>query len=310
MTYELILNSGGMRGFLILGALHELSKYHPIDKFTYYTGASVGAILSLLFNISYTVEEFKNIFLNIDFSMFLDMRITNLINTNGFDNGEKFNNFLKALILNKNYSVDITFDELYKKTGKILTVVVSNISLGIPEYHNYITAPNMSVLLSLKMSMTIPILFSPIKYNEQYYIDGGLLDPYPYYYHKNTKKIGILTIDDNEYSFLKKYSSNFIYEMNNTFDYLNKLIFILHLNYVKIKLKKIPKNTIKIFVGKDINGLDFDVKQETKTKLFKQGILSSYKYYKKILKKRRKRYLSMKYYFIWKNHVLLLRSLK
>jgi hypothetical protein len=84
----------------------------------------------------------------------------------------------------------------------------------------------------------------------------------------------------------------------------------LHLNYVKVKLKKIPKNTIKIFVGKDINGLDFDVKQETKTKLFKQGILSSYKYYKKILKKRRKRYLSMKYYFIWKNRVLLLRSLK
>ena len=300
---ELIICSGGIKCVYIIGCLNNLSKIHPLHLFNYYTGCSVGSIICLLLNIGYNIYDIENI-ISIDFKIFQELKITNLINNCGFDNGTKITNFFKAFILNKSIDVNITFKELYEKTNKVLTFTATNITTGKTEYHNYITQPNMPILLSLRMSINIPIVYTPIKYNDNYYADGALLDPYPYNYNKNLKKIGIFLLQKSEYLFLKNKDSIFVNNIDDTLTYLKNLLTIMYLNNLKNTNKK-NKNTINIVIDKDIEVYDFTLDESYKKQMINIGKISFNKYFKKIYSIRRKRYLMKKYYYLWKSKSLL-----
>jgi predicted acylesterase/phospholipase RssA len=301
MYNELIIGSGGIKGISIAGVILELDYHVPLNKFKYYTGCSVGSLICLLIIIGYTKKEIYDLIYNIDFSEFQELKIINLIENYGLDKGIKLNNFYKALILNKNINTNITFLELYKKTNKIFTCVSVNITKGICEYHNYINNPNMSVLLAIKMSTNIPIVFSPILYNDNYYIDGAFLDPVPYNYNKNTKKICIAILFNYEYDFLKN-NVKFVNNVNNTFEYTFELLKILYLNYNKKIYQKI-KNMIYLNFDIDIDLVSFKLSNNVKDYMINIGIKKTKKFFYKIYLKKRKKYLTYKYFKLWYNYI-------
>lgn len=305
---ELIVSSGGNKGIALLGALNEFSKIFPLNNFKYLTGCSIGAIIVLLLNIGYKIEELCEILFKINFNDFQECKLINLIEKCGLDEGIKFTNFLKAIILNKNFSANITFNELFNLTNKILTICVVNITSGKTEYHNYINTPNLSILLSIRMSANIPILFSPILYNNNYYVDGALLDPFPIYYNKNTSKYGFWLFDDYEFKFVNNSNISFVNNLNGSFSYIESLSRIIHINYIKEYYKditkSIPKNIIIIdFENKNLKSDEFDIKLEDKVKMFNIGTFKTINYLKKQFKKKHKKYLSQKYFYIWFNKI-------
>ena len=299
---ELIISSGGIKGIALMGALNNFSNVYPINKIKYFTGCSVGAIICLLLNIGYSINELNDIILKINYDLFQEIKLLNLLEKCGFDDGTKFLNFLKATIINKGYNHNITFQELYNLTGKVLTICVVNITKGIAEYHNFYNTPNLSVILSAKMSSNIPILFSPILYNENYYIDGALLDPFPYYYIKNTCKFGLWLFNNSyEFKFIKNENISFVNNLSNSFNYIMELLKILYFNYMKKYYKKIPKNVVYLnFDYNIINSESFYVPIEDRYMLYEIGKKKFNKYYKKECKFIRKCYLMKKYFNIWK----------
>ena len=313
---ELIISSGGTKGVATLGALTYLFKHYPIHNFKYLTGCSFGAIICMFINVGYNINEINDILFKINFGKFQDCKIINLINTCGLDDGSKFGNFLKATLLHKNYDYNITFKELYDITGKVLTITVMNITKGITEYHNYITTPNLSVFLSIRMSSNIPILFTPIIYNNNYYIDGGILDPFPYYYNKNTNKIGLWLFHEYEINFIKNIDSvNFVNNSTDTFNYLFNILKIMHINYIKEYYKKIISKKLKnvILIDFEYDGLSFEnfyIKLEDKINIFNIGLNKCKLFINKHNKIVRKKYLSKKYFYIWKNKSLYKKIIK
>jgi predicted patatin/cPLA2 family phospholipase len=301
---ELIISSGSNKGICLIGILNELNKNYPINKINYYTGCSVGAIICSLINIGYTINELNKIIFEINFEIFQDLKIINLLEKCGLDEGIKFTNFLTALIINKKFNQNITFKELHDITRKTLTIVVTNITKGISEYHNYINTPNLSVLLSLRMSTNIPIIFSPIFYNDNYYVDGALLDPFPYFYNKNiekSKKIGLWLFDKNEINFIKNNNVKFINEIKNSFSYSIELLRIIYINYIKGFYKKIPKNVI--YIEYDLNNLiTFKNTLDEKKNMYNIGIIKCKIFLKKIFKNIKKKYLLKKYFNLWKKY--------
>ena len=166
----------------------------------------------------------------------------------------------------------------------------------------------MQILLSLRMSINIPIVYSPIQYNNNYYVDGALLDCYPYNYNKNLKKIGIFLINRNEYLFLKNKDSIFVNNIDDTITYLKNLLSIMYLNNLKNNFKnnlKKNKNTINIITDSNIELYDFNLDENNKKKMINLGKVSFNKYFKKIYLIRRKRFLMNKYYYLWKFKSLL-----
>ena len=306
---ELIISSGSIKGVALIGALNELFKKYPQHNIKYLTGCSVGSIICLLLNLSYTIEEINNIIFNINFENFQELKVINLIEKCGFDEGLKFSNFYKALILNKNINPDITFKELYDSTNIVLTTVAVNTTKGIQEYHNYINTPNMSVVLALRMSTNIPILFSPIIYNDNYYVDGALLDPFPYQYHKNTVKIGLCVFYSYEYQFLTNHQVEFFNGHTDSFAYMFNLIKILYTNYLKHYFKKIPKNVIYLDIDMKDNYTNFSLSKNEKQRLFNYGIKKKKIFFNKLFKKKRKLYLAKKYFQLWKLKSIMNKSL-
>ena len=300
---ELILSSGSVKACIFIGGLTELNKVFPLHNFKYMTGCSAGSILITLLNIGYTLNELKEVLLNIDFDFFQEFKLKNFFNNCGFDSGNKIENLLKAFFLNKNISVDITFNELYIKTNMTLTLNTVNITKGIVEYNNYINSPNMSVLLALRMSMNIPVIYPPISYNDNLYVDGALLDPYPINYIKNTRKIGFVIYDIEEYNFMNNIGGSFINDDDNSFNYIFKMMRILYTNYLKNKYKKNDKNSI-YFHTNSFN-ITFKLEKDYKEKLILYGNKKVKLYFKKKYKLQRKKYLSRKFYAIWKYNTLL-----
>jgi predicted acylesterase/phospholipase RssA len=294
---ELIISSGGTKGYAIIGALNTLIKHYPIEKFQYITGCSIGAIIGLMLMIGYTIDELNNILMQLKFEMFQDLKIINFIEKNGLDDGSRMTNLFKAILLNKKIDPSITFKELYEKTNKIITITVVNITKGVTEYHNYYTQPDMEVLLSLRMSSNIPIVFSPILYNNHYYVDGALLDPYPYFFIKNTKKIGIWLFEKYEFHFIKNTEVEFVNSMNDNFSYIMNLLKIIHINYMKKYYKKILKNTV--YIDFDYSSITFEVSDVDKKNMFLIGSKKCNQFMKKIYKTKRKKYLAFKYFYLW-----------
>jgi len=312
---ELIISSGGNKGVALLGSLNYINTFYPIHSFSYLTGCSVGSIIVLLINLGYSINELNEILFKINFSDFQECKIMNLIEKCGFDEGIKLTNFIKALIINKNYNQNITFLELFDKTKIKLTIVVTNITTGNVEYHNYIDTPDIPIYLSIRMSSNIPILFSPIIYNKNYYVDGALLEPFPYYYNKNTKKLCLWLFDKYEIDFLKKMEKvNFINELDNSFNYILNILRIIYINYMKIYYRKIDLYTnnnkkndiIQVdFELKNVSFENFEMSFNDKIEMYNIGYDKCKIFYKKYFKKLRKRYLFMKYYYLWKYKVFM-----
>jgi predicted patatin/cPLA2 family phospholipase len=300
---ELIISSGGNKGICLIGILQELNNFNPINKINFYTGCSVGALILVLINIGYTINELNKIIFEINFEIFQDLKIINLLEKCGLDEGIKITNFLTAMIINKNFNQNITFKELYNITGKTLTIVVTNITKGVAEYHNYINTPDLSVLLSLRMSINIPIIFSPIFYNDNYYLDGALLDPFPYFYNKNiesSKKIGLWLLEKYEINFIKNNNANFIGQITDSFNYTFELLKIIYINYIKQIYKKKPKNTI--YIDYNLNNIinTFNNTIDEKKNMYNYGLNKCKKFFKNIKIRCNKRFLLKKYFNLLK----------
>ena len=298
---ELIIGSGGLSGFSYLGSLKVLNQYYPLKNFTYFTGCSAGACLCTLINIGFKINELEKIILEIKIEEFIELKISNLLSNGGFVDNTKIKNLLISMFLTKNIDPKITFNELYNLTKKILTMNSVNQTLNKSEYFNYINTPNMIVIEALLMSMNIPLICPPIKYNNNIYFDGAVLDPYPHNYIKDTKKIGLIVFSEHLESIILK-KNNF--SNSNRFNHDGHLeifinnIFLIYNNYLKYFYKKKIKNTIYIiceFQNK------VDIKKDDKINLFKKGEKKANLFFRKKIKKLKKDYLLKKYFYLLKN---------
>ena len=133
-------------------------------------------------------------------SKFLNNILEKLTHKTGFLSGEKFREWIEEKISKKLGVKYATFHDLQKKIAdegskfKYIYLTGSNLSNGKNETFSHLHTPNMIISDALRISMSIPIVFSPHKFyvrNENgdrvidsakensFYVDGGLLENYP-----------------------------------------------------------------------------------------------------------------------------------
>ena len=140
-------------------------------------GVSAGSVISLLYCLGYRPSEVEKISLSVKPNYFLNIKgnnILNFFNNYGLDDGKSFEKVVKVIINKKTNNPNITLLELYELTNINLILGTTNINNQKLEFINHITYPNLEVYKAVRMSMSIPILFTPIKYQDDYYLDGSL----------------------------------------------------------------------------------------------------------------------------------------
>tara|TARA_B100000900_G_C20423811_1_gene652051 strand:- start:244 stop:927 length:684 start_codon:yes stop_codon:yes gene_type:complete len=182
---------------------------------------------------------------NIDIINLNNFDLNDMFINNGIFNNNDIKLFLKSCLYYKYKLNDISFIDLYKKTNIKFIVKVYNLSLHKSEYLSYKNNPNMSVIDAIQISTCIPIIFKPIKYNNYYYVDGGISNNIPLLKKKIYKNYILLYITSIQNNL--KENTHIDYEKIDYIKYITKLFNINTLDY-----KKENKRNIRLIIDLDI----------------------------------------------------------
>jgi predicted acylesterase/phospholipase RssA len=190
----LCFSGGSIKGFTFIGVLKKLIECNKInlDKINMFAGTSAGSMLSFFLILGFSIEEIEDFIINFNFSKLNgEIDCINLIEKFGINDGERMKLVLvKCLELKLNVK-DITFTELFNKTEKKILIIGTNLSKGQEELFSLDTTPDMSVITAIRISSSVPFIFTPVIYNNSLYLDGGLVNNFPINYCPKDKTFGI-----------------------------------------------------------------------------------------------------------------------
>ncbi|CAI9728166.1 XP_029641795.1uncharacterized protein LOC115216501 [Octopus vulgaris] len=187
---NLVFEGGGNKGIAYCGSLMVLEELGVLNNTKRLAGASAGAMVAALISVGVSSNELLD-YLSQDIGkLMLDHKwgylslLPNLLKDYGWNPGKKIDEWFRKVFLEKTGNPNITFWEIYKHYGRELCVVVTNVNHMAVEYCHPKTTPHMPVRLAVRMSMSIPGIFSPPSYSanngtKKHYVDGGLLCNYP-----------------------------------------------------------------------------------------------------------------------------------
>lgn len=191
MKVGIALAGGGLKGVAHIGAIKALQELGIEIK--YITGTSSGAMMAALYAMNYTPEEMikitkesykeiikfkKRVFLKAGIKFLVSRKIE----LQGIIDGEKIEKIVekyakqkeihKISDIQKKFAM-ITVDS--KTTKK--TVLTSTIDINKEKDVEYLS--NIPIGKAVHASMSFPAIFTPCKYEEYCFIDGGTVDNLP-----------------------------------------------------------------------------------------------------------------------------------
>ncbi|MCJ7764106.1 MAG: patatin-like phospholipase family protein [Dehalococcoidales bacterium] len=157
----LALGGGAARGMAHNGVLQILEKSNiPIDMSA---GTSAGAAVGAIYAQGKNTDELKKLAQSWDWKQRAQV-IDLALPRSGFIAGHRIKKLLKSII------GDVNFDELKMPFACVATDVITGEEVVINQG---------SVLEAVRASISVPIIFSVVKYGGRYLVDGGLVNPVP-----------------------------------------------------------------------------------------------------------------------------------
>ena len=173
----LLLSGGGIKGIASISALEKLKEENYLDNIEKIIGSSIGSLIGLLLSLGYSPYAIKLLMIKIKYNELQSYNVKNFITNYGFDDGNKFIKLINAIFNYKNVDTNINFEDFSKISKYHLTIIGTNINLGIPVRFNVDNYPKMKVIDALRISTGFPLIFTPIKINNHYFADGGIVCP-------------------------------------------------------------------------------------------------------------------------------------
>ena len=232
---------------------------------------SVGSIIGLLHVLKYNSKEIEEEILLKNFKTLKDIDTINLFENFGIDTGKNIMAWVESQLLKKNLNSKITFRELYIWNNIDFQIGVTNLSKQELEIHNHINTPNIPVVDSIRMSISLPFFFKSVKANNCIYVDGGVMNNYPIRLFSNLDGVlgcNLLSANNNQGELTEI----------NTFDtYIYSLISCIWNGSILLTKEELEK-TIVIQTNEK-STLNFLLNKKEKRKLILLGYSSTEKYF-------------------------------
>lgn len=216
---NLVFKGGGIRGIAYLGALEIFYDKGIMPQIEKVAGSSAGAITALVTALNLTYEETVEVANSFDYEQvpgvpsFFETRdvddeeyydeaaiprgllntfsnlgatvseIKFLFSALGMHTSEYVYNWLGDQVMKVTGKRDGTFKEFVDAGGKDLYITVTNISNKTSHICSADTTPELEVAEAVRTSMSIPIYFESISFDniyfKGYFGDGGVMNNYP-----------------------------------------------------------------------------------------------------------------------------------
>jgi NTE family protein len=190
----LVLSGGGARGTAAIGVLEAFEKLGvPID---FIAGTSIGSIVGGLYASGYSVKDLKAVIDTTNWEeilslssearrkdLFYDQKLSEdkslvVLRFDGlepilpqaFSTGQRLTTYLNILSLQSIYHPDPSFDDLRIPFRAVATDLISG---------NRVVIDSGDLSEALRASVTVPLLFNPVKRDTTELLDGGLTSNIP-----------------------------------------------------------------------------------------------------------------------------------
>jgi len=234
----LVLSGGGLKGISQLGALHCLKQNNLLNDIRTIAGTSVGSMVGLLHIIGYQPLEVFNFLRMVEMKHVKKLDPMNIIAKYGLDDGVRMMLVLRKLITAKKFDPEMTFNDLNRMTNINFIVTGTCINEKKVYYFSHITFPNMLVLQAIRISISVPILFTPVLFENKVFVDGACIDNFPIHLfeHRMENVIGIHVADYRnvtEIKFIDQYIVNVIQCLLEGVTHRDTLLFSKHIVCIK-----------------------------------------------------------------------------
>lgn len=270
----LVLSGGGVLGVAYIGALQAFQDLNYLDKFEEFATTSVGTLIIGMYLMGYSPKELKEFTTSFDYGKIKNINILNIVNNFGVDDCSKLEYVIDRMITAKGLDEDITLRDLYLKTNKKFIITSTCINTMTVEYISHENSPNMSLAKAIRMSISIPLFYTPCKYNNKLYVDGGLMDNYPMslYKDRSDEVVGIFLYNDN---------ADTIDKIHNLEAYSYRIFQCFQKSYTDRNLIAYEKNTIKISID-SIGSVQYNLTKKQKSYMYDRGYQEVINYFKSI----------------------------
>lgn len=257
---KLVFSGGGIKGIALIGALQALSELDFLQYFDTFAGSSIGGLILGLYLLGYSPNELMTFIMTIELDKIRSLDLLGVFTKYGIDSGERLLYVIKKLFDKKQISTTITMEEFHTLTKKSLYLTTTCVNTGKVEYLNHKTHPKLELIKAIRMTVSIPWYYTPVEWEEKLYIDGGVIDNYPIGIFEDINDVlGIYLVERGEECEIGDFETFII----KTFQ-----CFVNGIN--KMRRDGYEKSTIDIEVD-FINILNFNVSNEFKKVLFKEG---------------------------------------
>lgn len=276
MYYDtLVLSGGSVKTIVTLGAIQYCYDQKLINTdLKTYAGTSAGAILCYLLIIGYTPTEI--LFYFISKKLFKDrhyINIANLFSGEGVISFLEIHDHLERMTIDKVGTL-LTFKDIETRFQKNLVVATYNFTSKKVEYLSADTTPTLPCLCGLRMSCSLPFIFSMYEYKSNYYIDGGIVDNFP---------IEIVEKDDNRILgfHINPFKDVNLVKQNDGTNFLETIYSLLSIPLVELEKYKMKNSKAEIVSldGADFNLLNFDMPPKEKMDMFSYGYQIAQKHF-------------------------------
>ena len=185
MYHTLVMSGGASLVAAFLGSLRYLEHVCLLRGIRRFVGSSAGSLVALMLALGMGVDgirDWTQVLMDTHGVCKLSVEgALDITDTLGIDSGDRVAAAVRATLdrwCARGQSV--TFEEFAKETGKDLIVCTLNVTKQTPEYMCLETTPRMSVAVALRMSMSLPVLYHPVRHGGSLYTDPVLCRNFPY----------------------------------------------------------------------------------------------------------------------------------
>ena len=279
---HIVLSGGGHVGFTqcaILKTLYE-NNFYQFDNIETIYAASAGAILGVILSLNHNFDDLMEYIIARPWHESIELDISNFLNfyqDKGIFKDEIFVTILKPLLCAKDLHINSTFKDLYSVSKIELNIFSTKMEEFSAYKMNYKTHPNMTILQAIHMSAAIPFIFQPVFYDNQCFMDGGIVNNYPLEMCLNEQqcsKYEILAINNN----IKNKKHNKLHKLTPTSNVVDVcMLFFSHYSILRHQIKQLLKESEQIKIPYELqtytNGINIDELYQCATNKDKRKLL-------------------------------------
>lgn len=259
----LVLSGGGFRGLILLGSLQFLYNKNLHINISNLIGTSSGAMICYLLAIGYTPVEILSWLCTRLKMDSIHVNIVDMVNGHGATSYMIIQENLEKMTIEKIGFLP-TLGDIKTKYKKVLAFPTYNYTKKQLEILSPKTTPELPALVAIRMSANLPLVFDHFKYNNNYYIDGGVINNFAVDVGEEygSKVLGIIQSNDEK-------------DQNdppkNILEYVYQILRIPVTDSIERKIEHCTKNPTIIRVQHESSNLKIPLTTSEKIEMFDCG---------------------------------------